>query len=249
MTAQNKTASHSAPTLEEPTTAGPDHEAHESEDETSKSEGGKKAISLRLAVEDLTLAKELALELDLGYQVLLNQVIHDGLGDRQQDLVYRKLVERFRTSITELKAAQDLANSPAVKAAQELLSSPAIKAAQDLLGAPAVKAAQEAVSGPIQKVRDFGTASANKAADDFAQSPLARAIKDLTASEAFLAAQQLASSTGAKLQREWEKSPGGRLAGAIRDVTGAPTAKADEVSDLNKAVQDIQAALKKAGLM
>jgi predicted DNA binding CopG/RHH family protein len=251
MTAANPTASHPAKSSENPVSADQAHgpDLDDAQEESGKGEASKKAISLRLAIEDLSLAKELAQELDLGYQVLLNQVIHEGLGDRQKDLEYRKLVERFRTSLTELKAAQDLANSPAVKAAQELLSTPAIKAAQDLLSAPAVKAAQEAVSGPIQKVRDFGTTSANKAAEEFAQSPLAKAIKELTNSSTFIAAQELANSTGAKLQREWEKSPGGRLAGAIREAAESHGQKPNELGDLTKAVQDIQVALKKAGLM
>lgn len=234
------------PTIEEPTPA--DLNGADADDATEgKADSPKKAISLRVAVEDLELARELAQELELGYQVLLNQIIHQGLTERRQDLEYARLVTRFRTSLSELKAAQDLVGSPAVKAAQELLSSPAIKAAQDLLDSPAIKAAQEAVSGPIQKVRDFSASTATKASEDFATSPLGRAIHDLTQAPAFQAAQDLAKGTGEKLQREWEKSPGGRLAGAIRDA--AQASKPEELADLTKAVKDIQDALKKAGLL
>jgi predicted DNA binding CopG/RHH family protein len=225
------------PTIEEEEPATP---------EEAKQEGAKKAISLRVAVADLELARELAEELEIGYQVLLNQLIHDGLADRRQDREYRQLVERFRASITELKAAQDLVSSPAVKAAKELLDSPAIKAAQDLLNAPAVKAAQDAVATQTQKVREFGASAGTKAAEDFAASPLAKAIKDLTTSPAWLAAQDLATGTTAKLQREWEKSPAGRLADAVR-LAADP--KGDQLAELNRTVKDMQDALKKAGLL
>lgn len=225
-----------------------DQEIPTIEDETpNEGQGIKKAISLRVALEDLELARELGGELEIGYQVLLNQLIHDGLQAKKQDVEYGRLVARIRASLGELKAAQDLAGSPAVKAAQELLASPAIKAAQNLLESPAVKAAQDAANAPLQKVKDFGASSASKAAEEFANSPLAKAIKDLTSSPAFQTAQELATSTGAKLQREWEKSPGGRLADAI--LHGKDGAPSPELVDLNKAVQDIQDALKKAGLM
>src|SRR5687767_1648941 len=82
-------------------------------EEGTEAKKTKKLISLRLPQEDLAHAKALAEELKLGYQTLLNQVIHDGLAQREAQLKVEKLTETLKTSVPALSAAQELANSPA----------------------------------------------------------------------------------------------------------------------------------------
>lgn len=232
-------------------------EAPETHEGTEVAEtSAKKAISLRVPLEDLALAKELAAELGLGYQTLLNQLISDGLKSTREDLKFRKLVERIKGQLPELKVAEELAHSPAVKAAQELLNSPAVKGAQELLASPAVKAAQEiANSEAIAKVREFGQARATKAAQELADSPLGKLLKEFTETPGFKAAQELANTTSQKLAREWVNSPGGRLARELVSsaVEGtqklAGDTKSEELSKLSQAVSEMQAALKKANLL
>ncbi|HEY9722949.1 MAG TPA: hypothetical protein V6D47_13135 [Oscillatoriaceae cyanobacterium] len=242
----------------QPSIDAPEHEAHEAETGEKLAETSpKKAISLRLSVEDLNLAKDLAAELNIGYQTLLCQLIHDGLQSEQETLKVRKLVSQIRASLPDLKAAQELLNSPAVKSAQAVLADPAVKAAEQLVNSPAVKAAQElakdvANNPTVQKVRDFGTTSYTKAAEELANSPVAKMLKDLTNNPTFKAAQELAESTSAKIAHDWANSPAGRFSREISASAAEATAElrnSDEVKDLTKAVREIQETLKKANLM
>lgn len=234
----------------------PVEETVEVEEEGAGTEGGaKKLISLRVAQEDLDLAKALAPEFEVGYQTLLNQIIHRGLRDAQAEVKTRQLVAQLQSSLPALQSARELLETPAVKAAQELLSNPAVKAAQELMNNPMLKAAQgfadEVAKNPaVQQVRDFGVNSYQKAAEELSASPLAKALKDLAEAPALKAAQELAETTSAKLVREVSNSPVGRFSRELAQAAGVPVpAPGEELQQLNKAVDEIREALKKAKLM
>lgn len=254
-TMPNEDVVETAPTAEEgvfeaesPETDGPDADG--------RTDAKKQPISLRLSVEDLALAKELAGQLNMGYQVLLNELIHEGLKHRQDDLKVRKLVAQLKASLPEMKAAQELLNSPAVKTAQDLLNNPAVKQAQELVSSPAIKAAQElaglASNPTVLKVKEFGSNTAAKASQELANSKLAKMFNDMTTSEAFKTVQELATSTQAKLSREWDQSPAGRLANELAKTANEASEKVaatPEMKDLAASIEEIKQALKKANLM
>lgn len=182
----------------------------------------KKAISLRVATDDLDLAKDLASDLNIGYQTLLNQIIHDGLLDKQHQLRYEKLVTTIRASLPELKAAQDLLETPAVKAAKDLLENPAVRAAQQLVDHPATKAASQFADQVAHNPTFVQLKGAyDRAAGDLQNSALARAIKDLAENPAVKAASELAESTQAKLQRDLHDTPVGRLSRELEELKTA----------------------------
>lgn len=235
---------------------GPAEENVEFEEEGAATDAGaKKLISLRVAQEDLDLAKSLAPEFEVGYQTLMNQIIHRGLLDAQAEIKTRQLVAQLQSSLPALQSARDLLETPAVKAAQELLANPAVKAAQELMNNPVLKAAQgfadEVAKNPaVQQVRDFGVNSYNKAAEELVASPLAKALKDLAEAPAIKAAQELAETTSAKLVRDVSNSPVGRFSRELAQAAGVPVpAPGEELQQLNKAVDEIRDALKKAKLM
>lgn len=242
-----------APTIE---AEGPEAAEAEADAEGKAGEAGpKKLISLRVANDDLELAKALAADLGLGYQTLLNQLIHDGLVSKREDVKYQRLIAQLRGTLPELKLAQDLLDSPAVKQARELLSNPAVKAAEALVDSPAAKAAQnfadEVAKNPtVKQVKEFGISSYAKAAEDFSGSPLAKALKDLAENPTVKAAQELAENTGAKVVRDVSNSPFGRLSRELANAAGvAVPAQGDELKELTKAVDEIRDALKKANLL
>lgn len=243
------------PSIEATAEATETAEPIETEVEGKGETGPKKLISLRVANDDLELAKTLAGELNLGYQTLLNQLIHDGLVSKQEDLKYQRLVANLRGTLPELKLAQDLLESPAVKAARELLQNPAVKAAEALVDSPAAKAAQnfadEVGKNPaVKQVKEFGINTYAKAAEDFSASPLAKALKDLAENPTVKAAQELAENTGSKVVRDVSNSPIGRLSRELANVAGVPVpAQGDELKELTKAVDEIRDALKKANLL
>ena len=230
-------------------------DAPEADAEGKGEAGPKKLISLRVANDDLELAKTLAADLGIGYQTLLNQLIHDGLVSKREDVKYERLVAQLRGTLPELKLAQDILDAPAVKAARELLSNPAVKAAEALVDSPAAKAAQnfadEVAKNPtVKQVKDFGITSYAKAAEDFSASPLAKALKDLAENPTVKAAQELAENTGAKVVRDVSNSPIGRLSRELATAAGMPVpAQGDELKELTKAVDEIRDALKKANLL
>jgi hypothetical protein len=259
--AETATQSAGVPTIEaeEPApaaTQAPVEENVEFEEAGVGTEGGaKKLISLRVAPEDLELAKSLAPEFEVGYQTLLNQIIHRGLRDAQAEVKTRQLVAQLQSSLPALQSARELLDTPAVKAAQELLSNPAVKAAQELMNNPVLKAAQgfadEVAKNPaVQQVRDFSVNSYHKAAEELSASPLAKALKDLAEAPALKAAQELAETTSAKLVRDVSNSPVGRFSRELAQAAGVPVpAPGEELQQLNKAVDEIRDALKKARLM
>jgi len=218
-------------------------------------DAGRKAISLRMPVEDLARAKAIAEKLDTGYQTLLLEIIRDGLAEREVSLKMQQLVTVVQQSLPELKvmSAEELVNAPAVQVAQEFVALPAIKAAQALIESPAFKAAQDLAQSPAAvKVRDFGTQSANKAAEGLASSPIGKAVQELVESPTIKAAQELASSATAKWADDWARSPGGRLAKAIVQPAQAyvdEAVQSPQLAQLNQAVKDMQQALKQAGLL
>lgn len=215
--------------------------------ETTDGKKAKKLISLRVTEDDIAQAKALAEDLKVGYQTLLCELIHDGLAQREAQVRLHKLTESLKLSFPAV-SAEELANSPAVKAAHELLNSPAVKSAQELVSSPVVKAAQELSNSPqFKAAQDFAnTTTANfnalpavQAARDLATTQHARMMQDFTASPAFKAAESMMASLTVKAAEGAETSEG---------ATAEPASPL-EFKQLSQAVNDIQAALKKAGLL
>jgi hypothetical protein len=210
---------------------------------------------LRVASDDLERAKAIAADLGIGYQTLLNQVIHLGLAQAQADMHYRRAVAELKSSIPALGSAQALLDSPAVKGARELLADPAVKAAHELMASPAVKAAQEFAEGvanhqAVQQVRDFGTSSFARASEELAKSPISAALKQWLESPAVRSAQAFAESTSAKVVQDVSNSPAARISRELALAAGLNVpAPGEELNELKKAVDEIRDSLKKAKLM
>lgn len=235
----------------EPTTAETEPPVQEWSDEPEAGEEAtseespkgtaKKLISLRLPLEDLGRARVLAEELRIGYQTLLCQIINEGLTQAEAQARIRKLSESIKGSLPSINAAEELANSPAVKAAQELLNHPTVKAAQELVSSPVVKAAEELKGSP-----QF------KAAQDLANAPAGWA-RDIAATPAMQTVQALASTTTAKVIQDFAASPAFKsaesLIATVKAKAEAAPAESAELKQLTQAVADMQAALRKAGLM
>lgn len=214
-------------------------EAAESADdaESTTKDKSKKLISLRVPLEDLGRAKVLAEELRMGYQTLLLQIINEGLNQHEAQNRIRKLSENIKSSLPHVNA-EELANSPAVKAAKELLEHPTVKAAQELVSNPVLKATEE-LKGNAQL----------KAAQDFANAK----AQELASSPAVQTVQALASTTTAKVIEDFASSPAFKsaehLIATVKEKAAAQGHESEELKQLSKSVADIQAALKKAGLL
>jgi predicted DNA binding CopG/RHH family protein len=215
--------------------------AESEETEGAAKDKTKKLISLRVPLEDLGRAKVLAHELRIGYQTLLLQIINDGLNQQEAQNRVKKLTENIKSSLPSLKAAEELANSPAVQAAKDLLEHPTVKAAQELVSNPVLKAAEDLKgNAQLKAAQDFANARAQELAhlpavqtvQALASTTTAKMIEDFAGSQAFKSAESLLASVKEKA--------------AQHQADGVAS---EELKALSKSVEDIQAALKKAGLL